>query len=189
MMNYESFCAIWDTPAEQLPVLGPHNHCVSINSPRASGKYIVNENIFGDVARLDERVKVKLTVWLIEQRSRGDQYPEITEEAVLDAKESKELKATERAGRILEYLKSKMQNLGTGIRIPMCDKSFDRNNIDEFHDYFDLLNHSECGGSDELICLFDYLEKRETVQKKQRASHSLEIILTVEGYELLESIE
>ena len=107
-MSKNQFCKIWDTPASgEIENHPPPNHRSDgsyLNSPRAGGKYFIAGLRESEVKVLDNQTKARLTSWLIEQRRFGEEWPEITPEAIADAKQRRDLPIYERADRLLSYL-------------------------------------------------------------------------------------
>ncbi len=186
-MNYDSACPIWGTIAEQKP-FPERIHCNSINSPRAGGNYIVDDNVKGKISTLSDHEKVKLTAWLVEQRRLGNTDPEITEEVVTKAQNRKELRVSERVDKILRFLETRSHNLGT--RIPFsANEPIRHSPIENFTrklTYLELLAHSECVSPSELEYLRNYLTERKFLLF---LADSQEAVLTVEGYKRVEAIE
>ena len=181
-------CPIWGTLSAISG--GDGSLITSVDSPRAGGKYIVDDTDKNKLSTLDARDKVKLTSWLEEQRSFGILIPKITGVSISEAQQRKELRIAERVNGILRYLESKSRRLGTGVHLAML-RPGSGEELNAYHlIFFDLLRHSESVDYDELTKLIIYLEKRGYIEQFGFPQNlSGECLLTVEGYERLEAIE
>ena len=181
-------CPIWGTPSAISGV--DDSFDLLVDSPRAGGKYFVDDIAQNELPTLSDRDRVKLTSWLVEQRSFVDSFPKITSVSIFEAQQRKELRIAERVDGILRYLESKSRCLGTGVQIRwflpfMGDVLNDDHLIN-----FDLLRHSESVNDDELTSLFNYLEERGYIKQIRSPSALIvECFLTVKGYERLEENE
>ena len=65
-MNEKSECPIWGTPAsvKSLDI----EFLKIIDSPRAGGRYSISEQAITLLPQIDDRVKARLTTWLVDQR-------------------------------------------------------------------------------------------------------------------------
>ena len=105
-MSENQVCPIWGTPARTEIENPPRPRDGSyVNSPRAGGKYFIAGSYQSEVGAFDNQTKARLTSWLIEQRRFGEEWPEITPEAIADAKQRRSLTLYECADRFLLYLK------------------------------------------------------------------------------------
>ena len=64
-MSERMNCAIWGTPATETPT---DRDGRAIDSPRTGGKYFIAGTADAILHSCDDRVKVRLTNWLVEQR-------------------------------------------------------------------------------------------------------------------------
>ena len=184
----DGHCPIWGTPSANSDA--DDSFDLLVDSPRAGGKYIVDDIAQNELLTLNELDKVKLTSWLEEQRSFGILFPKITSVSIFEAQQRKELLIAERVDGILRYLESKSRRLGTGVQIRwflpfMGDVLNDDHLIN-----FDLLRHSESVNDDELTSLLNYLEERGYIKQIRLPEELIvECFLTVKGYERLEENE
>ena len=65
----------------------------------------------------DERLKAKLTSWLVEQRWLGTQKPEIFSTTIKEANNRRNLSVPERADRILRYIDIQTTHIGDQVRL------------------------------------------------------------------------
>ncbi len=100
-MNQESLCPIWGTPAsvKSLDI----EFLKIIDSPRAGGRYSISEQAITLLPQIDDRVKARLTTWLVDQRRLGNECPEIDSNTITMAEEKKDLSVHDRADRLLQY--------------------------------------------------------------------------------------
>ena len=181
-------CPIWGTPSATSIVKGSLD--LFVDSPRAGGKYLVDNFVLDELYALNERDKVKLTSWLDEQRTFGNSFPKITNVSIFEAQQRKELRIAERVDGILRYLESKSRSLGTGVQIRTFLSFMGDLLNDEHLISFDLLRHSESIDSDELTSLLNHLAERGYIKKTPLTAELIEeCFLTVKGYERLEEIE
>ena len=184
----DGHCPIWGTPSAISGVYGSLD--LSVDSPRAGGKYFVDENATNELPTLNERDKVKLTSWLEEQRSFGILIPKITSVSIFEARQRKELRIAERTDGILRYLESKLRGLGKCVQICLFRSVADEELTEDHLILFDLLRHSGSVNSDELTSLLKHLEERGYIdQPFVPMGLTKTYSLTVEGYERLEEIE
>ena len=81
---------------------------------------------------LDDRVKVKLTSWIVKQnelpqkeKSAENGIPQVCPETITEVKKRKDLTVKERADSTIEFLNSNSSKLGTVVTIPRCDNGED----------------------------------------------------------------
>ena len=92
-------CAIWGTPAVGDGNTGGDGTLV--DSPRAGGRYLVSGSAVPMLARLDDRLKARLTTWLVAQRRLGNTCREITTATIKEAEERPDLRVADRTDRVL----------------------------------------------------------------------------------------
>ena len=110
-MNEESRCPIWGTPAsvKSLDI----EFLKIIDSPRAGGRYSISEQAIKLLSQLDDRVKARLTTWLVDQRRLGNECPEILQQTIKMAEQQKDLSVHDRADRLLQYIGDQTVEVGT----------------------------------------------------------------------------
>ena len=193
----DGHCPIWDTPSANSNWGTPSANSdaddsfdLLVDSPRAGGKYLVDNFVLDELYALNERDKVKLTSWLDEQRTFGNSFPKITSVSIFEAQQRKELRIAERVDGILRYLESKSPLIGIDVQIyvflPRSDTELKKDHLI----YFDLLRHSESVNFDELMSLLNYLKERRYIEHRGLKNNPRgECSLTVEGRIRLEEIE
>ena len=181
-------CPIWSTPSAIGRLVGRFDSFV--DSPRVGGQYFVDDIAINELRTLSDRDKVKLTSWLVEQRSFGKLIPEITSVSIFEAQQRKELRIGERVDGILRYLESKSPLLGIGVQICLFRPRSDTELTKDHSIFFDLLRHSESVDFHELMSLLNYLKERGYIEHSGLKNNPYgECSLTVEGYIRLEEIE
>lgn len=182
-------CLIWKTPA--LAKLDIGDLSSIWKSPRVLGAYGHSEDVEPQIKNLESRDKVKLTSWLIEQRSLGIQTPIITREVISMVKQRRISLVKERTDKILKYLEAISPSPGRYFTIPwLVSIDISRDPIElesKYAEYFDLLCYSESEDYKELVFLFDYL-KRSGYLKFDKHGGEMMFELPVEGYQRLEEI-
>lgn len=98
----DTACPVWRTPATLLKEFGDKR---LFDSPRAGGRYVITGTAEAMVERWDPNDKVRLTLWLCDQRRLGIATPEINSFALEDAKLIKLLSTTERIEKALLYFR------------------------------------------------------------------------------------
>ena len=187
-MNSNLTCPIWGTPASEER-MGERDGKY-VDSPRAGGKYFICGTAEATLNSCDERLKARLTSWLVEQRQLGITCPDITSTTIEDAKLRSGLRVFERANRILKYLEIKTNIIGTHIGYRFIGH-LSRVNILDNNDnnYCNLLCNSESTEAKELEFLLIYLEERGFINIRGRNNELQECVLTIEGYAKLAELE
>ena len=109
-------CVIWpEFPADKLS-LSP-DRIVAVTSERAGGNYAVDINARIEIEDLDDRVKARLTTWLVDQRLNGEDWPLVTGKVISDAQAQQPLTIEERAVRLLRYLVEQPHSLGEHLAV------------------------------------------------------------------------
>ncbi len=122
---YSGNCLIWNeghisTIRGLWEPTGPKSYGLRghwVFSERTGGDYVLWKETEPLIESLNEQQKARLTTWLIDQRTQGDPVPEISEENLDYARQKRNLQVHERAERLLKYLASQTDTIGTGINI------------------------------------------------------------------------
>ena len=171
-MNQESRCPIWDTPASEESAGGRDGRLM--DSPRADGRYFISRTAIGCLQRTDDRVKARLTSWLVDQRRLGVKCPEIDSNTITMAEQQRDLPDQARADRLLKYIREHTIEFGHKIHF----SSEDMHNTA-------IAAWSESVSENEVQYLLDYLAEKRWIE---RQAHRL-YTLTVIGYIRLEELE
>ena len=174
-MNEESRCPIWGTPAsvKSLDI----EFVKIIDSSRAGGRYAISEQAIKRLPQIDDRVKARLTTWLVDQWRLGVKCPEILQQTIREAEQRRDLSAHERADRLLQYIGDQTVEIGVFFWFRP-------------EDMFNtaIAAWSESVNEPEVDYLLDYL----CVQcwtKRRNSTYPDEYTLTVEGYARLAELE
>ena len=186
-MNANCSCKIWGTPAVGDGNTGRDGTLV--DSPRAGGRYFVSGSAVPRLEPLDDRLKVRLTTWLVEQRRLGNDCPEITTATIKDAAARRDLRVAERADRVLKCLETKVTHVGAGVAYRVLPGIHQEVNLepDEVI-YLELLACSECVLPAELTFLIAYLRQGAYVRAPEDLRRGGSCVLTVAGYERLAAL-
>ena len=177
-------CPIWGTPAIAQSMLNYREKILEegfkevFYSERADGLYIAaRSRIERELQDCDnrDRVKARLTTWLINQRQLGEKYPEINERVIREVKQRKDLPVTERANRLLRAMKQKISNIGQFVELGGSS-------------YF-WLAHSESIDKDEIKYLCEYLKHQEWLSHASGYKNEMVFHITVEGYAHLAKLD
>ena len=173
-MNKESHCLIWGTPAsvKSLDI----EFLKIIDSPRAGGRYSISEQAITLLPQIDDRVKARLTTWLVDQRRLGNECPEIDSNTITMAEEKKDLSVHDRADRLLQYIGDQTVEIGK-----------DFNFLSEHVSNKAIAAWSESVSENEVRYLLDYLHEERWI--KRDAYNPLVYTLTVRGYARLAELE
>lgn len=207
-MNENSVCPIWGTAASLEGMSGRDG--IYVDSPRAGGKYFISRRAriilknmqdkyeqtasFDDGLELDiranevDRLKARLTSWLIEQRQLGVEYPEISIQTIEEIEQRRNLLVPERADRLLKYLGHLELHVGAGLGFPMRE---DDNRFLHMLAWSEsIVSASELDSQRKEIQLFvDYLEEQGWVGDSKLDGYNEITHLTVKGYVRLAELE
>lgn len=178
-MNENGTCPIWRTPASEMK----RASSVSLlASPRAGGEYWITNRTRDGLLALDEVQKSRLTSWLVEQRQLGEGCPEVTTQAVEDAKRRPPLSVHERADQLLRFVASELPHVAATFRLHAHAQS---------PDVARRLAWSECTRLEELQYLESFLASRGWIQGSRPGTvgRAAEYQVSVHGYARLAELE
>ena len=161
---------IWETPADCLFSEDEvqRRRVRLYDSPRCGGRYSIDDFITETgIKNLDDREKVRLTSWLIEQRQLGDELPRITIEKVELAKQRNDMSLINRIDAILRYIRLKTPKVRQCITYASRDpiqESWQEGLTPRQINRYELIAFSESVDYDELTFLLNELEKREWIE-------------------------
>ena len=178
-MTVKVNCPIWGTPAQITS--GRLGDGLYIDSPRATGKYFVAGSAEAMLEHHDDRVKAKLTSWLVEQRWLGNQIPEIYSTTIREANDRRDLSIPERADRTLRYIDKQTTQIGDFVGL-----SSGHDHPLEYCNMMNALAFSESIETKEVSYLLNYLSSQGWLE---RSANPLEYVLTVDGYTRLAELE
>ena len=148
------------------------------DSPRAGGKYYFES--LPDMKSFNEDVKVRLTSWLIEQRQLGVEYPAITTKVIEDAEQRKALSVSERADRLLKYIRENTTSIGQPF---FFDSSINSRTC------MNMLAWSESANQKDLQFLINEFLERGWLIEVIPGDYRPRYHLTMEGYAHLDELE
>ncbi len=172
-MNQESLCPIWGTPAsvKSLDI----EFLKIIDSPRAGGRYSISEEAITLLPQIDDRVKARLTTWLVDQRRLGNECPEILQQTIMKAEQRRDLSVHDRADRLLQYIGDQTVEIGQKVDFSSSEMSNTA-----------VAAWSESVSENEVWYLLNYMkEERWIVGKGNYHIYTI----TVEGYARLAELE
>ena len=113
-------CLIWGAKYEASVMRIPSTDSCRVDSCRAGGKYTISRVIEeDDVQHLSPQEKARLTTWLIDQRLRGAESPEVTRDVVDFTRRRPSLPADQRADRLLRYLAGQSETVGDQVPLQL----------------------------------------------------------------------
>ncbi len=147
------------------------------DSARADGSYKIAEDAFysGEIQRLDDSERARLTTWLVNQRKLGASDPEITVEIIRQVKRISPLPAHERADRLLRYVAAEAPKISDYV--PISDEAVG------------TFARSESTTWEEVRALANYIIDRGWVEAIGTAGSLLNVIVTVPGYSRIEELQ
>jgi hypothetical protein len=101
--------------------LARENGALTVNSPRAGGKYKISGASGSMAGVLPLRDKAIITSWLVEQRRNGIEIPEIEPNGLEELRRRRPMLFSERAARVLRYCEAKISKIGEGVGADLGD--------------------------------------------------------------------
>ena len=90
----------------------PDRDGISLDSPRAGGRYFISGTAVEMLGSRDERVKARLTSWLVDQRRLGSRCPEVMSSMIEDSARYPDLTVGQRVDRLLRYIAEQTPRIG-----------------------------------------------------------------------------
>lgn len=152
-------------------------------SGRTDGWYIADRScIERELQDCDERVRARLTTWLIDQRQLGIERPEVDKAVIEKVKQQRDLSEAERANRLLRAVKQRASHIGEFVELATFTNLF--------------LSHSESTNKKEVEYLAKYLIHCGWLLHKSEYSDSalidhpmMLLQISVEGYAHLAELD
>ena len=164
-VNHErSGCPIWRTVATGVPSVG----LPVIDSPRTGGAYAISEQAARSLLQADDRLRARLTTWLVDQRQEGSVCPELSAAAVEAARRAPDMSVHQRADRLLRHVDSRTQRIGQVLL------------FSDQQSFCAALAWSESSTTDEVRFLFDYLVERAWLERMEDVNDCY--VITVAGH-------
>lgn len=177
-------CPIWNcSHADNIPEyysptvsITQNKEGYEVNSQYTDGKYRIS---YQTCKKLKENpkfsrnsFKAKLTTWLIQQRKRGKESPQITNNVLEEVQQRSRLPIDERVNNVLQYIQEENE----------------KNKKSECYQII-LRAYSECATYDDWCMMLGELQKYVEVKGDEYLSEFFEITLNDRGLERLDSIE
>ena len=171
-MNGDDTCRIWGSGYPATVRVSPDPSYAIVDSARAGGEYKIDGDAKPYICQLDVRGKALLTTWLVDQRMRRIQIPEITGSIVQYVKSRPSLQVYERAERLLRFIAKVTPMVGEYVPISPEDCQ------------------AACAWSEsiewrEVHYLLGYLKDKGWVQAGTFQHNMFKGIATVDGYSLI----
>lgn len=168
-------CRIWNIAASGDSLFD--RDMERINSPRAGGWYLITLEAITLLPQIDDRVKARLTTWLVDQRRLGVKCPEIDSNTITMAEEKRDLSVHERADRLLQYIGGQTVEIGDFFCFRPKDMFITA-----------VAAWSESVSEREVDYLLNYLREQCWIERNE-PPYTNEDILTVKGYVRLAELE
>jgi hypothetical protein len=175
-------CLIWGTPATSELPNGDYSW---VDSPRAGGLYKINgsaEEVLKCNNKYDDKFRVKLTSWLVDQRRLGVDRPEISSSTLDEVAKMRPLPVYNRADCLLRYLNAKSDLLGAVVEFQSNNKGVTET---------ELLAWTASRELSEVITLAEYCHEEGWIEVKFRGDMRIfqELMLRPPGYARLAELD
>ena len=147
----------------------------TLDSPRASGRYFISGTAAAMVQNRDERLKARLTTWLVDQRRLGNRCPEVTSGSIEDATRYRDLTVRQRVDRLLRFVADETPGIGVAFLLTNQKTTCA------------AMVWSESTGMEEVWFLLDYIRKRGWLEEDAAVRDGY--VLTIDGHARLEELE
>ncbi len=179
-------CPIWGTPTTSENYRTDDN--INVDSPRAGGKYWMDGRSQQRFTNLTDepdknqtdRMKARLTTWLVEQRRLGIDRPKIHEYEIDEVFGRPDMSVHARADQLLKYIQSKSAYIGAQFRFTKNDES----PVSQ-----ELFAYTESTNQHELFYLINYLVAQNWLNELSETFGYLDVEITVDGYSRIAEIE
>ncbi len=116
-MSATESCRIWGSSYPATVYINQDPSYAIVDSTRTGGRYKFAGDAKLYINELDDRAKARLTTWLVDQRMRGDELPEVTGAVINHAKTKPSLEVYERADRLLRFVAEFLDTLGDYVTV------------------------------------------------------------------------
>lgn len=192
-------CAIWpDFDATSTPIDGSGSYC--IESARAGGKYEISSEVAELIEELKDPEKVRLTTWLVDQRSQGVCQPPITKETIDYVKTKRPLSVPERVDRLLRFIANKTDRIGNRVSFHTLEDA-DNSHVLSRRSKEIQNTHLACAWSDstdweEINYFFNYMTTKKGWLKSKAYGedpiyhdNTIHVTVTIDGYSRIGDLE
>ena len=184
-------CRIWNTPANVHRY--DANNKELIDSPRTGGKYDLHSSGLRRLENCNDRLKARLTSWLIARRQHGEEQPTVDGEAIESLERRRDLYVYERVDRALRHIAKETRSVGDEVSLYLRqedklypdDVAFDDQNTGLWRN-LNALAYSESVSQEELQYLLDYAKTKQWIDFRQGGSA---FVVTVDGYARLAELD
>ena len=181
MSDYPT-CPIWRTYVAVEQEQGERR---VLDSPRTGGKFSISRPVEALLKKSDNSLKTQLTLWLTQQRSYGNDTPEVTESTIHMVSQNSQLSIGDRARRILAALAQVSPVPGQAVYYDTKGQGIPLGKPDSpLRIYYELLAKSGSTTEREIEFFLKYLEKHGLIELENNP-FSTSYFVTVEGYERL----
>ena len=104
MTDRNMYCPIWGEAFSATVRPSEHYLMDYVDSPRSGGKLKLYHNAMGMISELSSQKKAQLTSWIIDEKMKGIEEPEITADVVKLAVDRSPLLFEMRADRLLSFI-------------------------------------------------------------------------------------
>lgn len=172
-MNKNTTCPVWGTTPASVTERAPSVSLV--DSARAGGAYWIDTKAQDYLSGIDDqRVRARLTSWLVERRRLGEMRPHVTVQAVEDAERRPPSNVHERADRLLLRVASELADIADAF-VSHQDES----HVELQH----RLARSESIRVNEVNYLILYLEQQHWIEQTNPGQHgTARYRLSVKGH-------
>jgi len=177
-MGFLTPCPIWAINVEMSESQGDF---VSVNSPRAGGKYSVSGSVGARVRILLPRQKALLTSWIVEQHRSGIEIPQVNSANLDNILSRQPMNFSEKITRVLKYCENNISKIGGSL-------SFNLSEDEDDDDTYQLMALTECQDKEELSQLLLLLGKTGLISDDSGLGFG-EICPSVDGWLRLEELQ
>ena len=156
------------------------NDSLSVNSPRAGGRYIITGTRAVVAGGWSEEQRMLVTSWLVNQRSMGDAQPRISDSMEIDS--IRHPSVFERAENLFKYISSQLSSIGDVFRIPYKPQNLEENHPKWVH-YAKMLAWSGSTKLNDVEYLLRFLEDQNLIAPPPKVISVTErCVLTANGH-------
>ena len=174
MITNKDECAIWGITTD-VRFIGNDRYLV--NSLRAGGSYEIDGLVTLHCNNYAADQRRQITNWLFEQYILGQSRPLITQSIFKMVENRRALSVVERADRLLRWVESQTEAIGTTIKIPSGELASS------------AFAWSGSIDKEELLFLLKYLERKSWFSYLSLHSSGFDATISVEGYAHLAELD
>lgn len=184
-MDFEK-CPVWGTPA-RVHVSSKNTDVLRVNSARAGGSYLIDEDVLAKLPHLDRDSRIKLTTWLVTSRANTKEIPHIKSSVLHSVFKEDWLPVVEQRNRFILFLARRCPRINDRLELIDPDvMESDQEQDDIYENLANVLARTECYNLDELRRLADFSAEFVEVQ---HAPGYMWAALTFAGWERVEHLK